>query len=225
MKRLITTSALAAGLLASGCSRDSDTPKKTPEENRANIVRTLQQGANPSDPANLFNVLSGFEFNGQDGQPVNMAGLKASLQNNFTTLTFGFGDCEQYCPMINNVLGTIGKTNPDLTSVVISVNPLKDGVDQQGRDAFMAKLRDAGVNQRVVILYPTQGGQLSQGVASQIAVRSGAIANFEKPLDHSAKVKLYGPGGTPLRDKSGLRPSREFVEEWGPVMNGPEVGR
>jgi cytochrome oxidase Cu insertion factor (SCO1/SenC/PrrC family) len=224
MKRMLTSTTMAA-LLVAGCSREPETRKASPEENRARIVQTLQQSANPADPNNLYNVLAGYEFQGQDGQPVNLQALQTSLRNHFTTLTFGFGECEQYCPMINNVLGEVGKANPDMTSVVISVNPLKDGADQASRDAFMGKIKEAGVKHKVVILYPAQGGQLAPGLAPQIAIRSGSITNPEKPLDHSAKVKLYGPGGTPLKDKSGLRPAREFVEEWGPVMNDPEVKR
>jgi cytochrome oxidase Cu insertion factor (SCO1/SenC/PrrC family) len=202
---------LAASMLAgtSGCDRPNQTP--------ANVA-PQRQSAPANDAKNVFNVLSQHSFIGQDGQPVNMNALATSLQNNYSTVTFGFAECKDYCPMINNVLGELGKSNPSLTSIVIAANPQVDGASPENREAFMNRLRGDGVRHNTIILYPTEGGALSNSVVPKIAMDTGAIVNATNPLNHSANVGLYAPGGARVTVKSGMRSSSEFVNEWAPLM-------
>lgn len=208
---------IAAGTLAAasvaglaGCDTGTDKPAAGPG---------YSHSASANSRTNMYNVLSNFQFNGQDGQPVNMSALQTSLQNSQTTLTFGFAECENYCPMINNVLGTLGNVNPNLTSIVIAANPEVDGATPENREKFRQRLKADGVDHNVVILYPTENGRLSNNAVPDVAMGTGAIVNASSPLDHSAKVVLYAPGGERLADKAGTRPASEFSSEWAPLLN------
>ncbi len=211
MKRIMAGVLATSLLVGAGCKDGNTTQTNNQEGNN-----TMQ---NNSTDQNLFDILSGYDFVGQDGQPVNKTALAASLRGNHTTLTFGFAKCENYCPMINRVVAELGKNNRELTSIVIAANTEQDGADQTSRDQFMERLRGDGVSHKVVILYPTKEGKLDNSVSPHIAMQAGAISNPERPLDHSAKVILFAPGGKKLKEKSGLRPAKEFVEEWVPEMS------
>ncbi len=211
-------SVLAGSMLvgATGCDQKA-------QHQHAPVVRNVGQAAPASNARNVFDTLSQYQFVGQDGQPVNMAALRTSLQNNPSTLTFGFAECQNYCPMINNVLGKLGKVSPGLTSIVVSANPEVDGLTPDSRAAFLQRIRNDGVAQNVVILYPTVNGGLSAPSVPNIAVATGAITNSSRPLDHSAKIILSAPDGTRLAEKSGLSPASEFINEWTPLLNNGQV--
>lgn len=207
--------ALGSAALASAAGCNNNTEQK-PDTKQP----PANQGSDtpPAERPNLYDVLAQHSFVGQDGQPVNIAGLKASLQNKHTTLSFGFAECENYCPMINSALSAVGKANPDITSIIVAANPEVDGADQQHRDAFMARLQREHVEHNVILLYPTRNGALSNAETPSVAQSVGAIVNTDSPLDHSAKVILYAPGGEHMQEKQGMRPPREFVEDWSPAI-------
>jgi cytochrome oxidase Cu insertion factor (SCO1/SenC/PrrC family) len=225
---LATAVATSSMLGLAGCDQPGNN-KAAPRFNQnapAYVPPAAGGGAAPApanDVQNLFNVLAQHQFVGQDGQPVNVAALSTSLRDSYNTLTFGFAECQNYCPMINNVLGQLGQSNPRLNSIVVAANPQGDGATQASRDAFMQRLRNDGIRHNVTILYPTENGKLSNNTVPKIAMSTGAIVNATKPLDHSAKVVLYAPGGNRVADKSGLRSGTEFVNEWAPIMGNGQI--
>jgi cytochrome oxidase Cu insertion factor (SCO1/SenC/PrrC family) len=176
----------------------------------------------PSSTAgqNMFDALSQHHFIGQDGEPVNINALKASLKDKQTTLTFGFAECTDYCPMINNVLGALGQKNPDLVSIQINVSPEENGKTDESRAAVLQTMRAAGVKHDTIILYPTDAnGKLSNAVVPTIAHSLGTIVNKSDPLNHSSYIKLNAPGGNEITKKTGTDPLSEFKEEWTPLLN------
>ncbi len=214
-RQFLQTSAAAAGSFVAGCSENPKTP--------AEVAKHYQANTKTSDPKNLYNLLEGTKFMGQNGEDVSLSSLKTSQQNKFTTLTFGLANCTKYCPMINERLAAVGKSNPDITSIIISVNPETDGNTQADRDAFLAQVRAEGVKQNVVVLYPKEGGRLSNNVAPTLGQRSGAIVDMSKPFDHSANVILYAPGGAQLDKKSGITGTKSFPEDWTPIIQGQSL--
>ena len=204
-----------------GCDSTKTTPttpaKPAVKLDPAQIAAHYQAKANANDEKNLYNLLNRYSLTDQNGQPVNITALKTSLKDRFTTLTFGFGTCTEFCPMINNRLGKLGDANPNLTSIVISVNPA-DNASQASRDAMIAKLRSEGMKQNIVLLFPQ-----SQELATQMAADTGVTTNPRQPLNHSMNIILHAPGGTELRRKKGTDPESSFPTEWAPIMSGKGV--
>ncbi|NBO19182.1 MAG: hypothetical protein EBV03_08175 [Proteobacteria bacterium] len=213
------TGTFVAAVAGSGCSSDNKNKPGNPEEPKtldpAQIAEYYQAKANPDSATNLYNLLGRYSFTDQNGKAVNVGALKTSLKNRFTTLTFGFGECKDYCPMINNRLGLLGDANPQLSSIVVCVNPDADGATQASRDAMLAKLRSEGMKQDIVLLFPS-----STKAATDMAMDTGAIVNPRQPFNHSTQVILHAPGGTELARKRGDESAKSFPAEWGPVMSG-----
>jgi cytochrome oxidase Cu insertion factor (SCO1/SenC/PrrC family) len=216
------TSLATAGTLAlalTGCGGSG-------ESNYKSLVTQYHSKTNPDDSKNLFNILKSANLKDQDGNAVTAETLKTmkeALHDQFTTLTFGFGDCTEYCPMINSSLAGAGKGRKDkLTSIIISVNPDVDGATPESRAKFLNHVRhpdpdkpEIAVEQNIILLYPT-----SQTEISRVAASANIMTNPLVQRSHSQNITLYAPGGMPIDRKKGADFPEKFDRDWGKIIEG-----
>lgn len=207
----LKTTAAAAALAVTG-SCDPNRPA-TPSSSTT---------GDAAEGQNLYDVLKQFSFTDQQGNKTSLENLKDALKGKHVTLSFGFAACEQYCPMINKALASVGapENRNALAHIIISVNP-DDDKDQEARDAFLRRVRGDGVKNPVIILYPKPPEK-----APEIAVEAGAIARLDSPLNHSAEIMLYAPGGKPAAHENGQSFGEETAAQWKALMSeSREAGR
>jgi cytochrome oxidase Cu insertion factor (SCO1/SenC/PrrC family) len=162
-----------------------------------------------SSDANIYDILEKYSLHGQHAEDVSIRAMKIANRDAMVTLTFGFGGCENYCPLTNRVLASLEGLKPDLKHVVIAVSG-KDNLDQESRDKFHRDITRMGVNPaNLTVLYPK-----NMSDASTIAEEEGAIVNAKNPLDHTALVALFGKDGKLIDAKSGLHDIEEFRRDW-----------
>lgn len=210
---------------------------------RRNVIQTIIAGAAflhtaenaTAAPAigekNIFAALNKadgkyFSYIGQDGEPINMVALTQALKDDFTSLSFSVHNCTEYCPMINQRIaheGNKAKTekNVNLVSVVVCANPEVDGKTPESRQAFLEGLRNEGIKHKIVVLYPTENGALSNAVVPKIAANATAIVDPSKPLNHSTLIQLYMPGGHRIAEGVSTRPDgfKNWMERIGEAQN------
>ena len=221
-------------LTGGGSSNENATPVTNRDMSRGDFLRTLlgataatalvpetaeAQKKNFKDH-NLFDLLSkpigtpprALEFIGRDGKLVNIGALKDSLKGKLTTVSYGFADCETFCPMVNLGLAELGRRakakNVPLTSIFIAVIPEVDGASQQARDHYVEKLKQTfKLPQDVVILFSSRGGKVSKESAKDAALLSkemGNIVDMTAPAEHSMAVTLYDSTGKCIDKKIGI---------------------
>lgn len=167
----------------------------------------------PPRERNMYDVLAKYDLRGQDGERVNIRALKQANSGKFSTMTFSFNGCGDYCPLTNASLGRIDKNNASLAHFVISVTPEMDGLSQNTRNGFRETFRRMGVKNDVTILYPKTGAD-----AIKIQNDMGLIVNQENPALHSSQIVLSAPDGKVLDKKNGI--SSDNYEDWNKIMAG-----
>ncbi len=163
-------------------------------------------------PHNVYDALSGFTFKDQNGEKVSIEALRAKNKERFTTLSFSYSKCSDYCPFINPHLATMDGGNKSLLHYVIAVQPELDGQRQQDRDAFMQTFRKMGVKNDIVILYPESDKKIAK-----IANKMNLVTDAKDPTQHPAEITLYAPGGAMAGRKNALT-ERDY-SDWGTLMN------
>jgi cytochrome oxidase Cu insertion factor (SCO1/SenC/PrrC family) len=160
----------------------------------------------------IYDILSRHDLRGQDGKPINIPALRQAGSGKFTTATFSFNGCVDYCPLTNATLSRMGKGRKNMVHMVVSVTPEFDGANQEARDAFMQSFRNMGVTGDIIILYPKH----AEG-AIKIQSEAGLIVNKENPRLHSGQIVLYAPDGKYMGKKDGLY-TKNF-DDWNARMN------
>ncbi|MFW0777652.1 MAG: SCO family protein [Rickettsiales bacterium] len=206
----------AASLGMPGCE-----PSSSPGSNSSGSAHTQTQHQGP----NLYDILTGpadknYRWIDANGTEVNIEALKAKLKDKHVTLSFGFQSCTLMCPTINNNLKELGQDNPDLATIVVSVDPLNDGKDAKAREAFAAHLRDEGIR-NAITLFPVKASPsgdlvLDPKTTTNAQMRAGAIVNAGDSLAHTSKIYLF-LNGQNLATKSGLDSPQEF-KEWNQII-------
>ena len=136
----------------------------------------------------------------------------------FTTLSFGFGSCTEFCPTINGNLKKFGQQCKNLTSIIVSVVPETDNKDQDSRNKHLQTIKGLhqNSNQKIIVLYPKSGA-----IASQLTTKAGIISNESNPKAHTPKIFIYSPGGTEEARMDGMDDFSKLEEKWKKILAGP----
>jgi hypothetical protein len=213
----LRATAISTGIMAGGALPGCD-------------VRVPQKATQTKpDPNRLVDVLSAamhkpnaarFRWVDVNGQEVNLAALEQAMRGRNVTLSFGFQECELLCPAINEQLAHLGSMDSRLLSIVVAVDPLRDGKDQPSRERFLKRLRDEGVKQEVLLLFPVmeKEGKLvpDPDAAIEAQVNMGAIPNRAISTAHTSIIGLY-QNGRLVAQESGLSAKSAF-DAWKPAL-------
>lgn len=169
-------------------------------------------GESKEAPLNLFDALKPFHFLNEKGEPVNIAALKESLKNQYTTLSFGFASCPDMCPLhVNPTLSAIGSLNKDgLTSIVVNVAP-----EAEADKNFYAKMLRRSLPQKLIMLYPAnENDEPSDRQAIEVEKACEQIVHAKNASKHSNYIQLFAPGGDKIAEKDSKKGADAFLRDW-----------
>ena len=190
-----------------GCDSTPQTPAEIAQ------ARVEKQTAARNNPDNLFNKLSTVSFTDENGQSVNMNALQAKIGDNPSTVTFGFGECKDFCPIINGNLHQL-RDKYNTTNIVISINP-EDNFSAQSRAAFKSRIlnQDRSVT-KVITLFPQ-----SVDAATQLSIDMGGMANTANPQAHDTTIHVFDAYGTKIGSAYGMARFSEIDNQLGAALN------
>lgn len=231
---LVGRTAAAGAAAAIPFSETGCGPKAGPApETAADLVNRYKYAKESQPDLNMYRILEQGNFIDQNGKPVIISSLKTKLQNKFTTLSFGFADCETVCPLTNGNLGKLGEARPDnLTSIIVSSRPHVDGISQAARNHFLemaknpiaVKNRGPGkVKHEVIILYPVKSNSTTPDPqqSKKLEALTKAMVNPVLENTHANSVTLHAPGGAYLLRQGGNKEkSEDFTKEWDDIVRG-----
>lgn len=169
----------------------------------------VQKPIPAGNPAiNVYDILGKYNFTDSNGQPLNVNALKTKLQNQYTTVTFGFSRCEGMCEPTNKNLAEFAKRNKgDISHIIISTDP-RDSASQADRDKFIATCASQGMDtSRLTILYPVNREQ-QESMQTEF---SGKAAPKKGP-GHIPEAFLHTPSGNLLSNVQGNLPLEYVLE-------------
>ena len=223
-RRFLETAAVAglgwAATVPAGCEE-----RQPPIAPRAK-ARAVPAAAKDAEGRDLFSVLARahenpemtepFGWIDQNGNEVDLKALQRRLKGKYKTLSFGYEGCQLMCPPINDALADFGRRKPDAVSIVVNVNPVKDGLNQASRDKVIERLRAGedkdgnGLKQEIIVLFPVRrnaAGKLvfAPKVLPEVQINAGVETDREETTRHGYYIMLYDGNDRLLRQESSLK--------------------
>lgn len=188
----------------------------TPNQQQAAPAQKPIPAGDPN--INVYDILEKYDFTDSKGVSLNVNALRTTLQNQYTTVSFGFSRCAAVCPRTNANLAALAAKHNNIAHIIISSDPL-DNVSQQSRDNFASKCKQQGIDSsRLIILYP-------EDRAKQVKIQNdfGELYVSDAP-SHTSQAFLHAPNGNLLAQVKGNLSEKDVLNVFEPSIV-PTLGR